>query len=87
MSTDYNQVHKNLEHEAAIERERVLLEGIAPAIAFLERKLADTTEALESLRKVRATALREIVRLEEKENEHPFSDNITGSKIGTLARR
>lgn len=83
---DYDRIHRDLNRKSAIKRERDLLESIAPAIAFLERKLADTSDALDGLRKVRATALREITRLEER-GDYPFTDEITGSKIGTLAKR
>lgn len=62
--TNYDLIHTSLAQKAAIKRERELLEGIAPAIAFLEQKLADTTEAVEALKRVRANALAEITRLE-----------------------
>ena len=75
----YDNVHKRLQIEGAVQRERELLEGIAPAIAFLERKLADTSEALESLKRVRATALREITKLEGGDMEVSYA----GSRIGT----
>lgn len=76
----YERIHRSITQEAAVKRKRDLLEGIAPAIAFLERKLADTSEALESLKRVRANALAEITRLESKDEDAAFSPAL-GFKV------